>query len=68
MTLAVSILIVGVFAWLTIRGRVPALTIGKVDPNPPTAIEGAVAHATRRLHSGEISREDYERIVAILNS
>jgi len=68
MTIISALIVIGVFVWLTLRGSVPALTANRLRTIPPTASQGALAYARRRLERGEIGPEDYERIVAVLQS
>jgi|GEM_PF-2687961 len=68
MTIVSALIVIGVFVWLAWRGSVPALTANSSHTYPPTAAEGALAYARRRLERGEIDLEDFERIVAILRS
>ena len=56
---------IAAFAWMVYRGSAPVFashaTEWRQDP-----VDGAVARVRRKLASGEITYEDYERIVRVL--
>jgi uncharacterized membrane protein len=56
---------IAAFAWMVYRGSAPVFASGtseyRHDP-----IDGAIARARRKLAAGEITFEDYERIVHVL--
>ncbi len=68
MTLVVSIVAIGVAAWLMMRVGMPVRTTHTTPPRYSRAVDGAIAYARDRLVRGEITPEDFERIVSVLRS
>ena len=68
MTFVVSLIAITLIAWLMIRGGAPthATCAGSLEPNE--TVNGAIDCARKRLARGDISAEEYERIVSILRS
>lgn len=68
MTFAISLIAISLIAWIMIRGGVPAHTACAESPEPNETANGAVACARESLARGDVTAEEYERIVSILRS
>jgi uncharacterized membrane protein len=68
MTFAISLIAISLIAWLMIRGGVPANTAYARSPEPHETANGAIACARESLERGDVTAEEYERIVSILRS
>ena len=68
MTFAISLIAISLIAWIMIRGGVPVHTVYAGPPESNEAISGAIACARKSLARGDVTAEEYERIVSILRS
>jgi uncharacterized membrane protein len=61
----IATVFIAAFAWMVYRGSAPVFASNaseyRCDP-----VDGAIARARRKLASGEITVEDFERIVHVL--
>ena len=68
MTFAISLIAISLIAWIMIRGGVPAHTAYAGPPEPNETVDGAIACARESLTRGDVTAEEYERIVYVLQS
>ena len=68
MTFAISLIAISLIAWIMIRGGVPTHTAYAEAPEPNETVNGAFAYARESLARGDVTAEEYERIVSILRS
>jgi uncharacterized membrane protein len=61
----ITAVFIGLFAWMVYRGSAPVFA-SHVAESRQDPVDGAVARVRRRLARGEISYEDYERVVHVL--
>jgi len=62
----VALTLVAAFIALVHRGSVPALEARVANVRNLDPVDGAIAIAGQRLSRGEITADDYERIVSVL--
>jgi uncharacterized membrane protein len=65
-TVAVSLTLLATLAALAYRGSVPAVGRSSGSASYSDPVDGAIAVARQRFARGEITGEDFERIVSVL--
>lgn len=68
MTFMISLVVTSLIAWLMIRGGALAHSAYAGPPESNKTVDGAIACARKSLARGDVTIEEYERIVSVLRS